>query len=157
MGNVVRRIRKTLGGLTAEGSSQGAVITVGLRVGKRRGQTSLPKKGQVLDPDVATKEIIRLRGKQVGSRAAAATIARCEGRWMDQPEPSLVCEIKFFPSLRERHPATFERHVGALAESIAECLGQEEVLIEMGGQTYRANAPGERGPKPLRRGGKVIR
>jgi hypothetical protein len=76
---------------------------------------------------------------------------------MDQPEPTLVCEIKFFPSAREKHVKTFEQHVGKLAEGIAEKLGQQEVLIEMGGKTYRANAPSERGPKPLRRGGKVIR
>jgi len=147
---------KTLKGFTAEGPSEGAVIIVGLRVGKRN-KASLPKKGQVIDPDVATKEIVRLRSRQVGGRAAAATIMRCEGRWMDQAEPSLVCEIKFFPSQREKHTSTFERHVGVLAENIAESLGQQEVLVEMGGQTYRANSPGERGPKPMRTGGKVIR
>jgi len=153
---VTRRIRKLLGGLTTEGTSQGAVITVGLRVGKRRGHV-LPRPGEVLAPDDAKREIIKLRAKQVGRKAAAATIGQCEGRWLDQPEPTLVCEIKFFPSARERRVATFERHVGMLAEGIAERLGQEEVLIEMGGQTYRANAPGERGPKPLRPGGRIIR
>jgi hypothetical protein len=148
--------KKALSGITSEGTSQDAIITVGLRVGKRR-KTALAKKGQVIDPDVATKEIVSLRAQQVGNKAAAATITRCEGRWMDQPEPSLVCEIKFFPSPREKCTATFERHISVLAENIAEHLGQQEVLIEMGGQTYRANAPGERGPKPLRPGGRVIR
>jgi hypothetical protein len=148
---------KTLRGLTTEGPSQGAVVTVGLRIGKRRGVVSLPKKGEVLSPEVAKQEILKLRAKQVGAKAAASTIGQCEGRWMDQPEPTLVCEIKFFPSAREKHVETFERHVGALAENIAEKLGQQEVMIEMGGKTYRANAPTERGPKPLRREGRVIR
>lgn len=151
------RISKTLRGFTAEGPTHLAVLSVGLRVGKRRKGGISQRKGEVIVPEVATKEIVALRARQVGRKAAAATITRCEGRWMDQPEPTLVCEIKFFPSSRERHAETFERHVSMLAERIAERLGQQEVIVEMGGQTYRANAPSERGPKPLRRGGKVIR
>ena len=157
MSDIKRRIRRTLKGLTSEGPTQSAVITVGLRVGKRRGVASLPREGEVVSAEVAKQEVFKLRARQVGNKAAASTMGQCEGRWTDQPEPTLVCEIKFFPSPREKRVATFERHVGALAEGIAARLGQQEVLIEMGGQTFRANAPGERGPEPLRPGGKVIR
>jgi hypothetical protein len=44
-----------------------------------------------------------------------------------------------------------------LAEKVAERFGQKEVRLRMGGRLYRANAPGEKGPKPLLPGGKVIR
>jgi len=124
---------------------------------KKRKGAILQRVGEVIGPDVATKELIALRTRQVGRKAAAATITRCEGRWMDQPEPTLVCEIKFFPSPRETHTTSFERHVSMLAEKLAERLGQQEVIVEMNGQTYRANAPNERGPEPLRPHGKRIR
>jgi hypothetical protein len=45
----------------------------------------------------------------------------------------------------------------SLGELLAQRLGQQEVIIHLDDHLYRANAPGERGPKPLRRGGKVIR
>jgi len=149
--------RREIGGITDEGSAKNAIITIGLRVGKRRRNSVAIKKGHVISTEQAAQEILALRAKQVGRLAAASTIKRCEGRWQGIAEPTLECELKFFPSAREQRAQTFERHVGILAEQIAERLGQKEVIVEMGGRTYRANAPRERGPKPLRAGGKRIR
>lgn len=116
------------------------------------------KKGLVLDAEDASRELMLLRSRQVGRKAASATMVKCQGMWLGGPgEPTLVCEIEHAPSPRERGAVAFERHMTALAEQAAERFGQKEVWIKIGADLYRANAPGEKGPKPMRRGGKVIR
>ena len=148
----------TFSGLVEEGPGQVAELTIGLRVGKPRRGSLLRRCGAVIEPQVATDEILKLRTRQVGGRAASATITRCEGRWLGGPgEPTLVCQIEHVPSPRERLRITFERHMQALAERTALRFGQQEVWLRMGGKLYRANAPGEPAPKMLRPGGRVIR
>lgn len=157
MGRIVRRIRKTLRGVTNEGQAPRATFKIGLRVGKPRPGSIVQRTGALIDEARAIDEIYRLRSHQVGRQAAANTVKRCAGRWLDTAEPTLECEIIFFPSGRERRDETFQKHMLDLGERMAERLGQREVLIHMDDQVFRTNAPGERGPRPLRRGGKVIR
>lgn len=148
---------RSLRGATREGAGRAAVLTTGLRVDKPRGR-AITTKGRVIDVDRASNEIIRLRAQQVGKIAASATLAKCEGRWLGGAgEPTLVCQIEHIPSPREQRSGTFERHMLALAERVAERFGQKEVWVKIGDDLYRSNAPSERGPRPLRPGGKVIR
>jgi hypothetical protein len=148
---------KFLDGLTSEGWAPKATFKIGLRVGKPRPESIIRRKGALIDEARAIDEIYRLRARQVGRRAADNTVKRCQGRWLDTPKPTLECEIVFFPSGRERRDQTFRDHMLSLGELLAQRLGQQEVIIHLDDHLYRANAPGERGPKPLRRGGKVIR
>jgi hypothetical protein len=101
---------------------------------------------------------MRIRTQQVGKLAASATLAKCEGRWLGGPgEPTLVCEIEHIPSPREMRTRAFREHMISLGEVLAERFGQQEVWVKINRRLYRTNAPGERGPKPMRPGGRVIR
>jgi hypothetical protein len=144
-------------GIAVEGPGDRATFTVGLRVDKPRSQSIVGRKGATITPRRARAELVRIREEQVGRLGAAATIVKCEGVWGGRPETALTCEIEYVPSPKETRRATFRKNMLDLAEKAAERLGQEEVWLRMGGKLYRANAPSERGPKPLRRGGKVIR
>lgn len=151
---------KTLNGLrgiAVEGPGERAALTIGLRVDKPRAGSVVRRKGTVISPGRARAELMRLREKQVGRLGAAATLVKCEGVWGGRPETALSCEIEYVPSPNETKRTVFRKHMLDLAEKAAERFGQQEVWLRMGGKLYRANAPGERGPKPLRRGGKVIR
>lgn len=154
---VVAVASRALRGVTNEGQAPTATFKIGLRVGKSRPGAIARRTGSLIDEARAINEIYRLRTRQVGRQAAANTVKRCEGRWLDTSEPTLECEIIFFPSGRERRDRTFHRHMLDLGERVAERLGQREVIIHMDDKIFRTNAPGERGPKPLRRGGKVVR
>jgi hypothetical protein len=148
----------TLSGYTDEGASERASFTVGLRADKPRPKSITQKKGTVIKTEVAQNEFARLRIAQVGPKGASATITRCEGRWADSPaEPTMVCEVEHIPSPKEARTRQFKKNMIALAEQLAERLGQHEVWLRLGGRLIRANAPGERGPKPLRRRGRVRR
>jgi hypothetical protein len=148
---------KVMHGATDEGQVPTATFKIGLRVGKSRSGAIARRKGALIDERQATDEIYRLRAHQVGRRAADNTVKRCQGRWLDTPEPTLECEIVFFPSGRERRDQTFQKHMLTLGERLAERLGQREIMIHMGGHVFRTNAPRERGPKPLRHEGRIIR
>jgi len=148
----------TWSGYTDEGVSQRASFTVGLRVDKPRVKSLTQKKGALIKPAVAQTEFTKLRIAQVGPKGASATITRCEGRWANSPaEPTMVCEIEHVPSPSEARPSQFKKNMITLAEKLAERLGQHEVWLRIDGRLIRANAPSERGPKPLRRTGRVRR
>lgn len=144
--------KNQLSGRTDQGAPVTAYFNVGLRVGKTRGIKSLPPLGKLIPEAQAAQAIMALRIAQVGRDAAAATITRCEGRWQGTKESSMVCEMKFFPSKKERTPKAFIENMQSLAEHAAKRLGQEEVIVEVGNRVIRANAPEERGPKPYGKG-----
>lgn len=147
-----------MNGIVYEGPVQTAEITTGLSVGKLYPKSILRIVGGVVDADVATREIVSLRVKQVGRLAASATMIKCEGRWQHTAaEPSVVCQIEHIPSPREKRPETFQRHMLDLAEYVAERLGQREVFLRMGGELYRASGPNTPAPVPARPHATVIR
>lgn len=147
-----------LKGIVVEGPGERAALTIGLRVDRPRPGSLARRKGTQITSRRARDELMRLREKQVGRLGAAATLVKCEGAWGGgKPETTLSCEIEYVPSPKETRRTVFRKNMLDLAEQVAERFGQEEVWLRMGGRLYRANAPGERSPKPLRRGGKVIR
>jgi hypothetical protein len=149
---------RTLYGSTNERTGPVAVIRTGLRVDKPRAKSLTKRKGTVLSSKRAANEVMLMRAAQVGNLSAAASLSKCEGRWMDGPgEPTLVCEIEHIPSEREKGTRTFRNHMITLGEQIAERFGQHEVWVKIDNNLYRTNAPDERGPKPLRAKGKVMR
>jgi hypothetical protein len=151
-------VSRYLTGLIDEGFGLRAILTIALKAHKPRRHSLIRTRGELIDPERAAEEVTRLRARQVGGHAAASTITRCEGRtgkW--GAEPTLVCEIEHVPSPREKRESTFREHMFSLAEQAAERFGQEETWLRMGGRLYRASAPGEAAPAPLRKGARVIR
>lgn len=143
---------------SVEGAGERASFTVGLRVDKPRPTSIVKRKGTSIPPSRARDEFRALREAQVGELGAAATVVKCEGLWGGHaPEVALSCEIEYVPSPKEQRRAAFRKNMLDLAEAVAARFGQEEVWLRMGGKLYRANAPGEKAPKVLRRGGKVLR
>lgn len=150
--------RRNLAGLTDEGRIELAKLTIGLRADRPRPGSITQRRGSIIRSARARQELFRLRAEQVGKKAASATLIRCQGLWEGRgEEPSLTCEIEFMPSKRETSTAIFRRNIEALAEQAALLFAQEEVWVRVGGRLRRANPPGEKGPKPLRPGGKRIR
>jgi len=150
--------RKSLSGLTDEGSIETARLTIGLRADRPRSESITKRKGAIIRSDRARRELFRLRATQVGKKAASATLIKCQGLWEGRgEEPTLTCEIEFMPSENESSPSVFRRNMEALAEQAALVFGQEEVWLRVGGRLRRANAPDEQGPPPIRRGGRIIR
>lgn len=146
-----------LRGVVDEGVSLRAEVTIGLRVGKPRPGSIVQEKGALLDREQAISTFLTLRAKQVGHFNAAATVTRCEGRWMGEREPVIECEIEHIPVPgREVRPDTFRRHMLDLAEQAAEKYGQELVIVRMDGHTFRVNARGEK-LQPARPGGRIVR
>jgi hypothetical protein len=132
-----------------------ATFTIGLRVDKPRPGSVSTRKGSKISLRRAREELLRLRAEQVGREA---TVVRYDDLFARDPsEPVITCGIEFDPFSAESDSETFREHMLDLAEKVAERFGQKEVRLRMGGRLYRANAPGEKGPKPLLPGGKVIR
>ena len=137
-------------GITRDGVVPIAVLRAGLHVDAPH-PTTLPSNDKgLVDMDQAIMEVVSLREAQVGPKAAAATIRRCEGRWLGGPaEPTVECEIAFVPVPKyEADSRTFRAHMENLAEELAGRLGQQETQLWFGNELIRASAPGAPPPPP---------
>ena len=155
-----RKAKKTTGelmGAIDEGRLPVARFNVGLKLDMPQSGSIAGKKGSTIPQDKAITEFYKLRSKQVGERAADATILRCEGRFEGAVQKSLSCEVAFLPTPDEKSEVAFRKNMVDLAENLCGRLGQEEVWLWFGPRLIRASAPGQKAPKTKTGTGKVIR
>ena len=105
-----------------------------------------PRFGTVFSHRYARREIIELRSAQVGNAGTAANLRAGRVGTLTVGENVTEVRFGFVPSDAEPYREVFERNMMALAQDVAENLGQKEVELWIEGGLIRASPWGDPPP-----------
>lgn len=88
-------------------------------------------RGGVVPYAVVRKEFLKARAAQVGDASTGATLIPVQGAWQGGREPSVIGQVLFQESPREKTPRRFVRNMVKMCEVLACSLSQKEVLLRL--------------------------